>query len=128
MTNEVPDPERRAIEPDLSSPDEEVRRLGVEKLCAQPATEALPQLMAALGDPSWRVRKAVVERLVALIGEVQEDGQFEIVWQTPGTVVGDAWSDFLPKSKDLISDWRKPLSCGNFNVKTGKCGGQGNTG
>ena len=63
-----------------------------------------------------------------LIGEVQEDGQFEIVWQTPGTVVGDAWSDFLPKSKDLISDWRKPLSCGNFNVKTGKCGGQGDTG
>ena len=63
-----------------------------------------------------------------LIGEVQEDGQFEIVWQTPGTVVGDAWSDYLPKSKDLISDWRKPLSCGNFNVKTGKCGGQGDTG
>ena len=25
--------------------------------------------------------------------------------------------------KDLISDWRAPLSCGNFNVKTGKCGG-----
>ncbi len=60
-----------------------------------------------------------------LIGEVQEDGQFEIVWQTPGTVVGDAWSDYLPGSKDLISDWRKPMSCGNFNVKTGKCGGQG---
>ena len=63
-----------------------------------------------------------------LIGEIQEDGQFEIVWQTPGTVVGDAWSDFLPKSKDLISDWRAPLSCGNFNAKTGKCGGQGKTG
>ena len=26
-------------------------------------------------------------------------------------------------SKDLISDWRAPLSCGNFNVATGKCGG-----
>ena len=24
---------------------------------------------------------------------------------------------------DLIADWRKPMSCGNFNVKTGKCGG-----
>ncbi len=23
-------------------------------------------------------------------------------------------------SKDLIADWRKPMSCGNFNVKTGK--------
>jgi len=59
-----------------------------------------------------------------LIGEIQDDGQFEIVWQTAGMVVGDAWSDFLPGSKDLISDWRKPLFCGNYNVKTGKCSGQ----
>ena len=59
-----------------------------------------------------------------LIGEIQADGQFEIVQQTP-QVVGDEWSDFLPDSKDLISDWRKPMSCGNFNVATGKCGGKG---
>jgi urea transport system substrate-binding protein len=59
------------------------------------------------------------------IGEIQADGQFETVWQTPGLVVGDEWSDFLPDSKELISDWRAPLSCGNFNVKTGKCGGKG---
>ena len=59
-----------------------------------------------------------------LIGEIQDDGQFETVWQTPGLVVGDEWSDFLPDSKDLISDWRKPMNCGNFNVKTGKCSGQ----
>jgi len=59
-----------------------------------------------------------------LIGEIQEDGQFETVWQTPDTVVGDAWSDFLPGSKDLISDWRKPLECGAYNVKTAKCAGQ----
>ncbi|WP_311032704.1 urea ABC transporter substrate-binding protein [Mesorhizobium koreense] len=60
-----------------------------------------------------------------LIGEIQDDGQFETVWQTAGTVPGDEWSDYLPGSKDLISDWRKPMSCGNFNVKTGKCGGEG---
>jgi urea transport system substrate-binding protein len=59
-----------------------------------------------------------------LIGEIQDDGQFEIVHQTSGLVVGDAWSDFLPGSKDLISDWRFPLSCGNYNVKTAKCSGQ----
>jgi urea transport system substrate-binding protein len=59
-----------------------------------------------------------------LIGEIQADGQFEIVQQTPA-VVGDEWSDFLPDSKDLISDWRKPMNCGNFNVATGKCGGKG---
>jgi urea transport system substrate-binding protein len=60
-----------------------------------------------------------------LIGEIQADGQFETVWQTSGLVAGDEWSDFLPDSKDLISDWRKPMSCGNFNVATGKCGGKG---
>ena len=59
-----------------------------------------------------------------LIGEIQENGQFETVWKTSDTVVGDAWSDFLPGSKDLISDWRHPLHCGNYNVKTGKCSGQ----
>jgi urea transport system substrate-binding protein len=59
-----------------------------------------------------------------LIGEIQDDGQFATVWQTPGTVVGDAWSDYLEGSKDIIADWRAPLSCGNYNVKTGKCSGQ----
>ncbi|QLF71097.1 urea ABC transporter substrate-binding protein [Peteryoungia desertarenae] len=59
-----------------------------------------------------------------LIGEIQADGQFEIVQETPA-VVGDEWSDYLPDSKDLIADWRKPMECGNFNVATGKCGGKG---
>jgi urea transport system substrate-binding protein len=59
-----------------------------------------------------------------LIGEIQDDGQFEVVWKTSGLVVGDAWSDYLEGSKDLISDWRAPLSCGSFNVKTAKCSGQ----
>ncbi len=58
-----------------------------------------------------------------LIGEIQEDGQFETVWQTDGTVPGDAWSDFLPGSKDVVSDWVK-LKCGNYNTKTKKCSGQ----
>ena len=59
-----------------------------------------------------------------LIGEIQDDGQIETVWETNGTVIGDAWSNFLPSSKDLISDWTAPVSCGNFNTKTAKCSGQ----
>lgn len=59
-----------------------------------------------------------------LIGEIQDDGQFDIVWQTSGLVAGDAWSDFLPDSKSIISDWRAPLSCGNYNVVTASCSGQ----
>jgi urea transport system substrate-binding protein len=56
-----------------------------------------------------------------LIGEILETGQFDVVWKTKGLVPGDAWSDFLPGSKDLISDW-VGKKCGNFNTKTGKCG------
>jgi len=59
-----------------------------------------------------------------LIGEIQEDGQFEIVWQTKGEVIGDAWTNYLPESKWVVSDWTAPITCGNYNIKTGKCSGQ----
>jgi len=58
-----------------------------------------------------------------LIGEIQDDGQFAVVWETEGLVKGDAWSDFLPGSKDLVSDWTAPTRCGNYNTKTKSCGG-----
>jgi urea transport system substrate-binding protein len=57
------------------------------------------------------------------IGEVRADGQFDIVWKTTGTVPGDAWSDFLPGSKDIQADW-VTLKCGNYNTKTKVCSGQ----
>ena len=57
------------------------------------------------------------------IGEIKGDGQFNVVWKTPGEVVAQEWSPYLEGSKDLIADWRHPLFCGNFNVVTGKCGG-----
>lgn len=55
-----------------------------------------------------------------LIGEIQADGQFEVVSQTDGLVPGDAWSDFLPESKPLKADW-VDLKCGNYNTETGTC-------
>jgi urea transport system substrate-binding protein len=61
-----------------------------------------------------------------LIGEIQDDGQFEVVWETEGVVAGDAWSDFLPGSKNLIADWTAPITCGNYTVETQSCGGQAN--
>ena len=59
-----------------------------------------------------------------LIGEIQDDGQFATVWSTEGTVPGDAWSDYLPGSKDTIADWTAPIKCGNYNQITKKCSGQ----
>lgn len=58
-----------------------------------------------------------------LIGEIQDDGQFDIVWETTGLVAGDAWSAYLPESAKLFSSWSKPFSCGAFNVETKKCSG-----
>jgi urea transport system substrate-binding protein len=57
------------------------------------------------------------------IGEVQANGQFDVVWQTDGTVPGDAWSDYLPVSEDTAADW-VTLNCGNYNTETQVCSGQ----
>ena len=58
-----------------------------------------------------------------LIGEIQDDGQFEVVWETTGLVNGDAWSNYLPGSRDLFSSWSKPFACGSYNVIEKKCSG-----
>lgn len=57
-----------------------------------------------------------------LIGEIQSDGQFEVVSLTDELVPGDAWSDFLPESKILEADWVE-LKCGNYNTAIKTCGG-----
>ncbi len=59
-----------------------------------------------------------------LIGEVQANGQFNVVYQTPGLVVAQPWSPYLPESKNLIGDWLPPMSCGNYDVVAGKCLGK----
>ncbi|MBK8964149.1 MAG: urea ABC transporter substrate-binding protein [Candidatus Competibacteraceae bacterium] len=59
------------------------------------------------------------------IGEIQADGQFDVVWKTKGLVEGDAWSDYLPGSKDIIADWTDPkIKCGNYNTVAKTCSGQ----
>lgn len=54
-----------------------------------------------------------------LIGEITADGQFDIISQT-SEVPGDAWTDFLPESAVLTSDW-KDLGCGMYNTETETC-------
>lgn len=54
-----------------------------------------------------------------LIGEIRADGQFDIVSQTE-PVAGDAWTDFLPESAVLESDW-PGLGCGMYNTQTKTC-------
>ena len=54
-----------------------------------------------------------------LIGEIRADGQFDIISQTD-PVPGDAWTDFLPESAVLDSDWAA-LDCGMYNTQTKTC-------
>ncbi len=56
------------------------------------------------------------------IGEIRADGQFDVVWKTKGLVPGEAWSPYLPGSKDYIADWVK-LKCGHYDKVTKKCSG-----
>jgi urea transport system substrate-binding protein len=86
-------------------------------IAALPGTK-VPNLTGGMSEmlPNHHITKPV------FIGEVRGDGQFDVVWKTPGLVPGDAWSDFLPGSKDLKSDWVS-LKCGNYNTVAKKCGG-----
>lgn len=47
------------------------------------------------------------------IGEVREDGQFEVVWKTPGPIKAQAWSPFIPDSAKKVANWTYPWVCGN---------------
>jgi len=104
---------------------------GVEKAGSYAPADVIPAMIGvsvpnlsggyAAMMPNHHITKPV------LIGEIQKNGQFNIVYQTPGLVVAQAWSPYLEGSKDLISDWLPPMSCGNYNVVTGKCGGAGKT-
>ena len=80
---------------------------------------AVPNLTGGIAvmNPNHHLSKPV------FIGEIQDDGQVEVVWETPGTVRGDAWSDFLPSSKNLMSDWTAPMLCGSYDVEAGTCTG-----
>lgn len=80
----------------------------------------VPNLSGGVAEmlPNHHITKPV------LIGEIQGDGQFQIVWKTKTLVAGDAWSDFLEGSKDLTADWTPKLNCGNYNTKMKKCLGK----
>ena len=65
------------------------------------SASTVPNLTGGISEmlPNHHITKPV------LIGEIQDDGQFDVVWKTDGLVPGDEWSDFLDGSKDLIADW-----------------------
>lgn len=67
----------------------------------------------AVMQPNHMISKPV------LIGEIDTDGQFYIV-SKQDLVEGDAWSDHLPASAKLKSDWVE-LNCGKYDTEAGAC-------
>jgi urea transport system substrate-binding protein len=98
---------------------EKAKTTDVNKVIAALPGLETPNLTGGMAKvlPNHHITKPV------LIGEVKADGQFNVVWKSTGVVPGDAWSDFLPGSKDIEADW-VTLNCGNFNKTTKKCSGQ----
>ncbi|MEN9778917.1 MAG: urea transporter substrate-binding protein [Pseudomonadota bacterium] len=50
-------------------------------------------ITSKMDEKNHHLHKAV------FIGEVQADGQFKVVWKTPGPVVADPWSDYIAENK-----------------------------
>ena len=59
------------------------------------------------------------------IGEIEANGQFDVVWKTKDLVPGVAWSPILDDSKNLVADWTPPMMCGNYDTVAKKCIGSG---
>ena len=77
--------------------------------------QKVPNLTGGTAEmlPNHHLTKPVI------IGEIRDDGQFDIISQTE-EVPGDAWTDFLPESAVLKSDW-PDLGCGMYNTETNSC-------
>jgi urea transport system substrate-binding protein len=87
----------------------------VDAVRAQMYGQKFPNLTGGIAEmlPNHHLTKPV------LIGEIRADGQFDIISKTE-PVAGDAWTDFLPESAVLDSDW-KTLGCGMYNTVTKTC-------
>ena len=55
---------------------------------------------------------------VVRIGEVKEDGQFNIVFATPKAVSPIPWNQFVAETKGLSCDWSDPAKGGKFKTTT----------
>nr|WP_228069368.1 urea ABC transporter substrate-binding protein [Marivivens aquimaris] len=94
---------------------EEIGTTDVDAVIDAMPGQTFPNLTGSTAEmlPNHHLTKPV------LIGEILADGQFDIISQTE-PVAGDAWTDFLPESAVLESDW-VDLKCGMYNTETETC-------
>ena len=69
-----------------------------------------------LNDLAAKVKEGV--QAAGLVGM-----RFNTIGVSDGISMGTEGMSYSLQSRDLIADHRAPMNCGNFNVRTGKCGG-----
>jgi urea transport system substrate-binding protein len=66
------------------------------------------KVIAAMAGQTFRAPSGIVSKMdeknhhlhkSVFIGEVRGDGQFDVVWKTPGPVRAQPWSPFIPENK-----------------------------
>jgi urea transport system substrate-binding protein len=89
---------------------------------AQAGTTNVDAVRQALGYQTFRAPSGFTISLDAknhhlhkpvVIGEVQANGQFQVVWKSDGPIRAQAWSPFIPESAKKVADWTYPWICGN---------------
>ncbi|MFE4104855.1 urea ABC transporter substrate-binding protein [Almyronema epifaneia] len=51
------------------------------------------------------------------IGEVRDDGLFEIVWSTEGPIDPVPWNQYVPDTKGFACDWSDPAKGGKYQTE-----------
>ena len=76
---------------------EKAKSTDTDKVVAAMAGQTFPApsgITSKMDEKNHHLHKSV------FIGEVQADGQFKVVWKTPGPVKAKPWSPFIPENKD----------------------------
>ncbi|MBW4483157.1 MAG: urea ABC transporter substrate-binding protein [Tildeniella torsiva UHER 1998/13D] len=78
-------------------------------------TAAYGQEMAAPEGPVTMNTNHHLSKTVRL-GEVMDDGLFNIVWETDGPIDPEPWNQFVPDTIGFACDWSDPAKGGKFEI------------
>ncbi len=78
-------------------------------------TAAYGQELAAPEGPVTMNANHHLSKTVRL-GEVMDDGLFEIVWETDGPIDPEPWNQFVPDTIGFACDWSDPAKGGKFEI------------
>jgi urea transport system substrate-binding protein len=95
---------KQAVEKAGTTDLEEVRKAAIGQEFDAPEGKVTMQ-------PNHHISKTV------RIGQVRDDGMFDIVWSTDGPVDPLPWNQFVPDTKGYACDWTDPNKGGRYKVE-----------